>query len=80
MPASRANLIACTRNVLTVMKTSWAVPQMLTTVMAFTPSEANGFPLWAFRLAIEKKIWNHFFCYDDSLTYINYCRTAEMAV
>lgn len=76
--SSKVNLIACTLNVLTALKTSWSMPQMWTTkVLALTPRQANGFLLWVFRLATGKRNYNSFFHNDNSLMYINYCEATE---
>lgn len=85
LSASRTNLIACILNVVTVLKTSWSVSQMLTRqVMAFVPRQANGFLLWFSFYGIldlpQGKNCNHFFHNDNSLMYINYWEAAEMAM
>lgn len=70
--SSKANLIAHTLNVLTALKTSWSMPQMLTTkALALTPKQSVVF-FCGFRLATGKKNYNSFFHNDNnSLNYIS---------
>ena len=76
--SSKGNLIACTLNVLTALKTIWSMSQMLTAkVLALTPRQSNAFLLWVFRLATGKRNYNSFFHNDNSLIYINYCEATE---